>query len=252
MPIFCCRSCNRLMICACTETSSALTGSSQTINFGSTASARAMAMRCRCPPLNSCGYRCAWGGWSAGAPRHPHAPPLPAAELMRISLRMDGVETDRPKQVRDALLPRHRTFRQLMYIDGLADDLPDRRARIQRTVRVLENHLEPAPAFAQFRAAEPRDVFAFEENADGGRIHQLDDVSAHCRLAATALARQPECLARLNGEAHVIHRLHVRVHAAEQPVFHREMHFKVFDFEQVHCVAGQRLSMNRVSVNPVR
>ena len=37
------------------ETSSAETGSSQTISFGSTASARAIAMRWRWPPENSCG-----------------------------------------------------------------------------------------------------------------------------------------------------------------------------------------------------
>ena len=33
------------------------TGSSQTMNLGLTASARAMPIRWRCPPLNSCGYR---------------------------------------------------------------------------------------------------------------------------------------------------------------------------------------------------
>ena len=37
------------------DTSSADTGSSQTISRGSTASARAMPIRCRCPPENSCG-----------------------------------------------------------------------------------------------------------------------------------------------------------------------------------------------------
>ena len=52
-----CRSFSRLRICACTETSSAETGSSQTISFGFTASARATPMRCRWPPENSCGKR---------------------------------------------------------------------------------------------------------------------------------------------------------------------------------------------------
>ncbi len=41
------------------ETSRALTGSSQTMNFGLSARARAMPMRWRCPPENSCGYRSA-------------------------------------------------------------------------------------------------------------------------------------------------------------------------------------------------
>ena len=44
------------MTCACTDTSRAETGSSATISLGSTDSARAMPMRWRWPPENSCGY----------------------------------------------------------------------------------------------------------------------------------------------------------------------------------------------------
>jgi hypothetical protein len=39
------------------DTSSAETGSSATISFGRSASVRAMPMRWRWPPENSCGYR---------------------------------------------------------------------------------------------------------------------------------------------------------------------------------------------------
>ena len=49
------RSSSRLITCAWIETSSAETGSSQTMSFGLTASARAMPMRCRWPPENSWG-----------------------------------------------------------------------------------------------------------------------------------------------------------------------------------------------------
>ena len=45
-----------LSTCACTETSSAEVGSSQTRNSGCVASARAMEIRWRCPPENWCGY----------------------------------------------------------------------------------------------------------------------------------------------------------------------------------------------------
>src|SRR6266566_1962206 len=45
------------MIWAWIETSSADTASSQTMKEGFRANARAMPMRCRCPPENSCGYR---------------------------------------------------------------------------------------------------------------------------------------------------------------------------------------------------
>ncbi len=52
-----CRSPSRLMTCAWMDTSSAETGSSATMSFGFSASARAIPMRCRWPPENSLGYR---------------------------------------------------------------------------------------------------------------------------------------------------------------------------------------------------
>ncbi len=45
------------MIWAWIETSSAETGSSAMISFGRSASARAIPIRCRWPPENSCGKR---------------------------------------------------------------------------------------------------------------------------------------------------------------------------------------------------
>ena len=168
------------MICACTETSSALTGSSHTINFGSTASARAMPMRWRCPPLNSCGYRCAYA----------------------------GVQPDRLQQFHNPFLPRGCAFGQFMNVQRLADDLLHRHARIQRAVGVLKNHLELPPPRAQFRAAQFRDVLALEQNASRRRFDQPHDGAAERRLAATAFAHQPERFARRDAEAHIIHRLH--------------------------------------------
>jgi hypothetical protein len=50
-----CKSAIRFSTCACTETSSADTGSSATTNAGSSMSARAIAMRWRCPPENMWG-----------------------------------------------------------------------------------------------------------------------------------------------------------------------------------------------------
>ncbi len=56
-PSSSCRSSSRLTTCAWIDTSSAETGSSSTISFGFSASARATPMRCRWPPENSCGKR---------------------------------------------------------------------------------------------------------------------------------------------------------------------------------------------------
>src|SRR3990172_4059314 len=53
---------SRFRICACTETSRADTGSSATISRGERAIARAIPMRCLCPPENSWGYLSAASG----------------------------------------------------------------------------------------------------------------------------------------------------------------------------------------------
>ena len=59
-----CRSWRRFRIWACTETSRAETGSSATTRRGFSASARAMPIRWRSPPLNACGYRRMYSGRS--------------------------------------------------------------------------------------------------------------------------------------------------------------------------------------------
>lgn len=55
MPRSFCNLSNKFTTCACIETSNAEIGSSAIINSGSTASARAIPIRCLCPPENSCG-----------------------------------------------------------------------------------------------------------------------------------------------------------------------------------------------------
>ena len=64
------RSMNRLSTCAWIETSSEATGSSSTSRSGFIASARAMAMRWRCPPENWCGKAAAIGRIEPDAGQH--------------------------------------------------------------------------------------------------------------------------------------------------------------------------------------
>ena len=124
---------------------------------------------------------------------------LPAAEFMRIPLRVNRVEADRLQQFGDAFLPRGFAVGQFVDVQRLADDLLDRHARIERAVGVLENHLELAPPRAQHRAAHPRDVLAVEQNAARRRLDQPHDGAAQRRLAATAFADQPQRFPRLDG-----------------------------------------------------
>ena len=121
------RSLIRFSACACTDTSSADTGSSATTSFGRVMSARAMAMRWRWPPENSCGM------------------------LQRVrSLEADRFE--RGSYAGAALGAACSAERR----QGLGDDFLDPLARIERTVGVLEDHLHMRPQPRAIRAAAIR------------------------------------------------------------------------------------------------
>ena len=105
---------SRFRICAWIETSSAETGSSQMISFG------------------------------AQRERTGDADPLALAarELVRVAVVVLRVQADAVHELLDAPLGGSR-LRALDRV-GRADDLPDRLARVQRRVRVLEDHLHLA------------------------------------------------------------------------------------------------------------
>ena len=112
---------SRLMTCAWIETSSAETGSSSMISFGSRASARAIPIRWRWPPENSCGKRS----------------------------RCSGFRPTRESSSRELLLEPRRATPASAQRRG--EDLAHALARVQRRLRVLEDHLH-LPADRQHRA----------------------------------------------------------------------------------------------------
>src|SRR4028118_2299994 len=103
----------RFRICACTDTSRAEVGSSQTMKSALEASARAMAMRWRWPPENSCGHFLPSSGWrptgggpsptgGGGGPGEGGALAWAARELVREFLAVVRVEADEGEQFADA------------------------------------------------------------------------------------------------------------------------------------------------------
>ena len=111
-----CRSFMMLSTCACTDTSSALVGSSQTRNSGSVASA---------------------GDGDALA--------LPARELVRVLHHVQRRQAHGLEQLTHACFQLGLVGDQAMLLERLADDVFHQPARVQAGIRVLENHLD-APA----------------------------------------------------------------------------------------------------------
>ena len=79
-------------------------------------------------------------------------------------------------------------------IDRLADDVADLHARVQRAVRVLEDHLDAPAQRQQSVALQLRDVDAVVEDLAGGRRPAAASAAGR-GLAAAALADQAQRLA---------------------------------------------------------
>ena len=81
-------------------------------------------------------------------------------------------------------------------LDRLRDDFADRHSRIERRVRILEDHLQVPALLAQLARRQVRQVRASEEHFAGRRLDQPQDRAAERGLAAAGLADQAQRLAR--------------------------------------------------------
>ena len=149
---------------ACTDTSRAETGSSAISTFGSRASARAMPIRCRCPPENC--LRAAGRAPARGRP------------TSSISSRL-----------RSSTLPAGRACGSAAARRASADGHP----RVQRAVRVLEDHLDQRAAASVSGAPCKRRRRRSGSSPAVGRYRPTTQ-RAERRLAAARLPDQPERL----------------------------------------------------------
>jgi hypothetical protein len=102
-----------------------------------------------------------------------------------------------------ALAPRQRRQR-------LGNDLADALARIERSVRILEHHLEVAARAAQRRRRQRVQVAAEQDDASRrGRLEGHHQARER-RLARARLAHDAEAAARLEREADALQRVHHR------------------------------------------
>src|SRR2546428_8458442 len=70
--------------------------------------------------------------------------------------------------------------------------------RVERLVRVLEDHLDAAAEVLEVRAPQSRDVFAVEQKLAFGGLFELHEQPAGRRLAAARLPDDPQDLAPLD------------------------------------------------------
>ena len=134
-------------------------------------------------------------GAQRNGPGDPDPLALAARELVRVAVVVLRVEADALHQLLDrGTHPARR--RDALDLERRADDAADRVARVQRVVRILEDHLRLAANRCQRLRREPRDLLALDLDPAAGRTDEHEHRSCGRRLARPALAHQPERLAR--------------------------------------------------------
>ena len=109
----------------------------------------------------------------------------------------------------------------------------DLHARVQRAVRVLEDHLDAPAQRQQVPAVQAGDVDAVIDDRALGRAFQAQDAAPGGGLAAAAFADQAQRLAAPDGEVDAVHRLHLaHLAAGDDALGDREMHAQAAHLQQ--------------------
>jgi len=92
-------------------------------------------------------------------------------------------------------------------MDGqrFANDFSDTHARIERSKRILEDHLHLAPLCTQFRSRQRKQIASRKNDMSAVRLYQSQKHARQSGLAAAAFAHYCKRFALGNLEADVIH-----------------------------------------------
>ena len=165
-------------------------------------------------------------------PRDAGALPLAAAELVRVAPHRILRQADHLDQLVHAP-GALRALGQAVHAQGLGQHGADGHPRIQGGVRILEDHLHPAPHASQRGAEHAHDLLAVELDAPLGHADQPDHRPREGRLAAARFAHQAHRLATAHVKGHAVDGTHIGDVALEDHSFlDWEVDLQVANLEQ--------------------
>ena len=163
---------------------------------------------------------------------------LSARELVRVAVVVLRVQAARAPSARARGA---RVSPSVLWIEnGCPMIWPTRLARVQRRVRILEDHLHLAPQrphLARLRCVMSR---AVEADRAGGRLEQLEHQPRGRRLAAARLADDAERLAAVDAERDVLDGVHDAAAAREHAQADGEVLRQVLDLDERVAAGGAR------------
>src|SRR5438128_3085995 len=153
-------------------------------------------------------------------PRQADSLPLPAAELVRITIDVIAAQPDFLQNVGHRLFPAPPALHTVV-AQPLAHDLADRQAWVERGVGILEDDLHLSTGGLELAGPHRQDIPAVEPDPPPGRLDQPQQQATGCRLATAALAHEPEHFARRDVERDAVYRLDIGDLALEAPAMDR-------------------------------
>src|SRR5699024_2295697 len=132
---------------------------------------------------------------------------LTTRELVRVAVCEVGVEAYSLQEVLHALgalVLRH----QLVNLHRLRNDITDRHTRIQRSVRILEHHLQVTAHLAHFATIELGEIPAVDIDFASSRLVQLQNRAARSGFTTAGFAHETKGLTAIHVEAYAVHGLY--------------------------------------------
>jgi len=130
---------------------------------------------------------------------------LAARELVRVPARVIGLQPDRLEELSNALVAVLRR-NDVVNREGLADDVGDGQLRVQAGEGILKDVLNLGSQRPEFGPGALGQFGVAVGDRARSRLEQSDERPAERRLAAAALADQPERLAGANLEVDAVDR----------------------------------------------
>lgn len=133
---------------------------------------------------------------------------LAAAEFMRITSDVRGIEADVGKKLFNASETDGLRVDEMMNIKRFADDIGHGEAGIERADGVLKNHLELAPGLSQSSGVKSGDIEAIKKDLTGSGRDKTDHGTSEGGFSAAAFADQPHGFTGIDSEGDIVHGMH--------------------------------------------
>ena len=168
--------------------------------------------------------------------RDPDPLPLSPRKLVGIAVEEFSRNADRFHQLQHPfgrLLLRSADF---IGFQRLRDQIPDRHARIQGRVRILENQLEFSPVAAEFFLFQTCNRLSSHQDLPGIRLNQADQEASESGFAAARLSHKSQSLPFTDPEGYIRDRVYFFLSAG------RKFPVQIPGFQQYFTHAGSSLS----------